>query len=83
MSNKIDALLYKNLEKAIQKVLEKELPDCHNITFTYSDWYQSEEEDEDENDAFPSTRSTNISSYAKSLLLLTFLYILLMMTLYG
>ena len=32
--------------------------------------------------ACPSTRSTNISSFEKSLLLLTFWYILLVMTLY-
>jgi hypothetical protein len=38
MSKRMTGLLYKNLEKALQFVLEAELPDCHNVAFTYSEW---------------------------------------------
>ena len=38
MSKRMTGLLFKNLEKAMQFVLEAELPDCHNVAFTYSEW---------------------------------------------
>ncbi len=38
MSKRMTGLLYKNLEKALEFVLETELPDCLNVAFTYSEW---------------------------------------------
>jgi hypothetical protein len=46
MSKRIAPLLHKNLEKALQEVLEKELPDCHNVVFTFIDWERYKEEDQ-------------------------------------
>ena len=46
MSKRIAPLLHKNLEKALQEVLEKELPDCHNVAFTFIDWERYKEEDQ-------------------------------------
>ncbi len=46
MSKRIAPLLHKNLEKALQEVSEKELPDCHNVAFTFIDWERYKEEDQ-------------------------------------
>ena len=49
ISKRIAPLLHKNLEKAVHEVLEKKLPDCHNVAYTFIDWdrYQSEAEKEE------------------------------------
>ena len=38
MSKRMTGLLYNNLKKAMEFVLVTELPDCHNVAFTYSEW---------------------------------------------
>jgi hypothetical protein len=38
MSKRMTGLLYKNLEKAMEFVLETEIPNCLNVAFTYSEW---------------------------------------------
>jgi len=53
MSKRIAPLLHKILQKAMQEVLEKELPECHNVALTYLAWerFATKGGDEDERSA--------------------------------
>ena len=52
MSKQIAPLLHKKLNKAMHEVLQKELPECHNVAFTYNTWdrlqIRDEEKEEEE-----------------------------------
>jgi hypothetical protein len=80
MSKQIAPLLYKKLNKAMHEVLQKELPECHNVAFTYNTWDRLQIRDEEKEEEKPilsvycpclSTTSTNILNSEKLLFLLT------------
>jgi hypothetical protein len=51
MSKQIAPLLHKKLNKAMHEVLQKELPECHNVAFTYNTWDRLQIRDEEEEEA--------------------------------